>query len=145
MNSYQHVLAAVGFTPEDSQVLQRAVQLAQANNADLTVLHVVEYAAIAYSGDLIMPEEVVVDQQLAEEAQKRLTALCSTLELPGAASAVVIGTPKQEIVRIAKERGVDLIVVGSHGRHGLQLLLGSTANGVLHLAECDVLAVRVRG
>jgi universal stress protein A len=48
-------------------------------------------------------------------------------------------------VRIAKERGVDLIVVGSHGRHGLQLLLGSTANGVLHLAECDVLAVRVRG
>jgi universal stress protein A len=38
---------------------------------------------------------------------------------------------------------VDLVVVGSYGRHGLQLLLGSTANGVLHLAACDVLAVRV--
>jgi universal stress protein A len=44
---------------------------------------------------------------------------------------------------MAVERGADLIVIGSHGRHGLQLLLGSTANGVLHLSECDVLAVRV--
>jgi universal stress protein A len=38
---------------------------------------------------------------------------------------------------------MDLVVVGSHGRHGLSLLLGSTANGVLHGAGCDVLAVRV--
>ena len=56
---------------------------------------------------------------------------------------VELGAPKHEIVRVAKEQGVDLVVVGSYGRHGLQLLLGSTANGVLHLAACDVLAVRV--
>ena len=42
-----------------------------------------------------------------------------------------------------EEAGADIIVVGSHGRHGLALLLGSTANGVLHGASCDVLAVRV--
>ena len=42
-----------------------------------------------------------------------------------------------------KRKGADVIVVGSHGRHGLALLLGSTANGVLHGATCDVLAVRV--
>jgi len=44
---------------------------------------------------------------------------------------------------VADEQGADLIIVGSHGRHGLALLLGSTANGVLHGAACDVLAVRV--
>ena len=44
---------------------------------------------------------------------------------------------------MAKDIGADLIVVGSHGRYGLALLMGSTANGVLHGATCDVLAVRV--
>ena len=55
-----------------------------------------------------------------------------------------MGSPKTEIVRVANEHKVDLIIVGSHGRHGLALLLGSTANGVLHHATCDVLAVRLR-
>ena len=54
------------------------------------------------------------------------------------------GIPKQEIIHIAEQEQVDLIVVGSHGRHGLALLLGSTANSVLHYAKCDVLAVRLR-
>lgn len=56
---------------------------------------------------------------------------------------VVVGMPDTEIHRFADENGVDLIVVGSHGRHGFALLLGSTSTGVLHGAQCDVLAVRV--
>ncbi|MDN5937003.1 MAG: universal stress protein, partial [Nitrosospira sp.] len=54
------------------------------------------------------------------------------------------GVPEREIVRIAEEERVDLIVVGSHGRHGLALLLGSTANSVLHHAKCDVMAIRLQ-
>jgi universal stress protein A len=54
-----------------------------------------------------------------------------------------MGSPKLEIVRVAEENNVDLIIVGSHGKHGIALLLGSTANGVLHHAKCDVLAVRI--
>jgi universal stress protein A len=53
------------------------------------------------------------------------------------------GQPRQEIHGLAKEQHCDLIVVGSHGRHGLALLLGSTANDILHGASCDVLAVRL--
>ena len=53
------------------------------------------------------------------------------------------GQPRQEIHTLAKAQECDLIVVGSHGRHGLALLLGSTANDVLHGAPCDVLAVRL--
>ena len=56
---------------------------------------------------------------------------------------MVWGVPGQEIVRIAEQEHIDLIVVGSHGRHGLALLLGSTANSVLHHAGCDVMAVRL--
>ena len=54
------------------------------------------------------------------------------------------GIPKQEIINVAEQQQVDLIVVGSHGRHGLALLLGSTANSILHTAKCDVLAVRLK-
>lgn len=61
-----------------------------------------------------------------------------------ASSATVYGQPRQEIHRLAAEQACDLIVVGSHGRHGLALLLGSTANDVLHGAPCDVLAVHLK-
>ncbi len=56
---------------------------------------------------------------------------------------MVVGRPGSEIRRQAEENDADLIVIGSHGRHGIQLLLGSTANSVLHGAACDVLAVRI--
>jgi universal stress protein A len=56
---------------------------------------------------------------------------------------LVWGVPKEEITQIAQQENVDLIVVGSHGRHGFALLLGSTANSILHHAHCDVLAVRL--
>jgi len=49
-----------------------------------------------------------------------------------------------EITRYADDKQADLIVIGSHGRHGLQRLLGSTATPVLHNAKCDVLAVRIK-
>lgn len=63
--------------------------------------------------------------------------------MPADRVSVRIGVPKFEITAMANEIGADLIVLGSHGRHGWRLILGSTANGVLHLAEADVLAVRI--
>jgi universal stress protein A len=56
---------------------------------------------------------------------------------------MIWGSPRQEVVQLAEREQVDLIVVGSHGRHGLSLLLGSTANSVLHYARCDVMAIRL--
>jgi universal stress protein A len=56
---------------------------------------------------------------------------------------MVWGVPGPEIVRLAEEEDIDLVIVGSHGRHGLALLLGSTANSVLHHTKCDVMAVRL--
>lgn len=143
MSTYQHVLVAVDFSKDNHAIVERAMEVAQRNTAKLTLLHVVEYASIAYAGDLVMPEEVMMDKELMAQAEKQLVDLKNSLQLSKIDTAVEIGSPKHEIVRVAEERDVDLIVIGSHGRHGLQLLLGSTANGVLHQAKCDVLAVRV--
>jgi universal stress protein A len=140
---YTHVLVAVDFAPDNSAVLDRAVEIAQHYQAALTLLHVVEYTESAYSGELVVPGDASMDKELIEHAEKRLAELKEQIRMPSAETRVELGTPKHEIVRVAEESKVDLVVTGSHGRHGLQLLLGSTANGVLHLAKCDVLAVRV--
>jgi len=77
-------------------------------------------------------------------AKLRLAKLAEKLAVTEDRLWLEMGSPKSEIIRVAEENKVDLIVVGSHGRHGLGLLLGSTANGVLHHAACDVLAVRLQ-
>ena len=84
-----------------------------------------------------------VQNQLEEQAKGRLEAIGKGLNITQKDQHVIIGQPAHEMHRFATENGVDLIVVGSHGRHGLSLILGSTSTGVLHGSECDVLAVRV--
>ena len=64
-------------------------------------------------------------------------------DIPEAHRHFLNGTPSREIHNFAEENGTDLIVLGTHGQKGVQLLLGATANSVLHGAACDVLAVRV--
>jgi universal stress protein A len=91
-----------------------------------------------------IPSNLDLTEEIMAAAKKRLTKLAERLNVPQDRMWLEMGSPKLEIVRVAKENNVDLIIVGSHGRHGLALLLGSTANGVLHHAVCDVLAVRLR-
>lgn len=144
MALYQHVLLAVDFFEHGGQVVQKARQIAEQNNARLSLVHVVDNLPItdpAYGP--IIPFDVDLTQELLEATKKRLAELGAKLDVPVERQWLEMGSPKLEIVRVAEENQVDLIVVGSHGRHGLALLLGSTANGVLHHAQCDVLAVRL--
>ena len=80
---------------------------------------------------------------LPEQARERIAGLADSIHLKEGEQHVVYGRPEREVHRIAKESDVDLIVVGSHGRQGLALILGSTSTSILHGACCDVLAVRV--
>jgi universal stress protein A len=140
--SYQHILLAVDLTEESQQVADKAVLLAQQGSSRLSLIHIIEPLSFAYGGDVPM-DLSTIQEQLDEHAQKRLQEFAAQLPIEIDKVHVVSGHTESEIHRIAKEGAVDLIVVGSHGRHGLSLLLGSTANGVLHGAKCDVLAVRV--
>jgi universal stress protein A len=143
MGTYSHVLFATDFSPESEAAGRKATEIAALTGARLSLLHVVEYSAMEYAGEIPIPENIDLDQRRIEVARGQIADLAQRLGAAGAPTFVELGAPKHEIVRVAKEQGADLIVVGSYGRHGLQLLLGSTANGVLHLATCDVLAVRV--
>ena len=143
MTEYKHILMAVDFTPEAELVTNKGRNLAALFGAKTSLIHVVEFSSAMYPGESPLPEDANPSHRLMERARIDLKELAVTHGLPEAKRHVELGVAKHEIVRIAKDNDVDLIVIGSHGRHGLQLLLGSTANGVLHLAGCDVLAVRV--
>jgi universal stress protein A len=143
MADYQHLLVAVDFSSETEYVVDRAVELASKQGAKLSFIHVVEYTGYLYPPDTPLPFDVDLEQQFVDTATKNLGALAEGRGLPDAARYVEVGSPMQEIVRIAQTLDADLIVIGSHGRHGLQRILGSTASGVLHTSTCDVLAVRV--
>ncbi|MBU2707870.1 universal stress protein [Zooshikella marina] len=141
MSRYKHILVAVDLTEEADIVLQRAQEIAKDHNADITLVHVVEPLSVAYGSDIPL-DLTTLQEEIAQQARQRISELAKRLNNEGH-QHVVYGRPEKEIHRIAEERNVDLIVVGSHGRHGLALILGSTSTGILHGAKCDVLAVRV--
>lgn len=140
---YTNILLATDFSPEAEQAEQKAVNLAKQCGADISLVHVVDYyPSMQLEGGLAMLPNI--EERLNEKAQEDLEACVARLPITFKATHIGHGPPKGVIIDYAREIGADLIVLGSHGRHGLGLLLGSTATGVLHVAECDVLAVRVR-
>ncbi|GAB1265349.1 universal stress protein [Aurantivibrio infirmus] len=140
MSNYKNILVALDLTEESSQIMQKAVALA--DGSKISLVHVIEPLAYAYGGDIPM-DLSEVQTQLQQQATEQLAKLASAASVSKDNQFVVIGQPASEIHRIADEQDADLVVVGSHGRQGLALLLGSTSNGVLHGTKCDVLAVRV--
>ena len=142
MGQYNHILLAADFTQESELVEKRAAALKQTFSATLSIIHVLEPISIAYGGEF--PVDLGdLHKELEKQALSQLQQLGEKLEVPKERQHLEVGITEKEILRIATDQGVDLIVMGSHGRHGLALLLGSTANAVLHHADIDVLAVRV--
>lgn len=142
MANYQHILVGIDLSEESQQVFDRALSLAKNNHAKLSLVHIVEPLTFAYGGDIPI-DLSEIQEQLHQQAKKHLASFTEQLDVDSRDTYINVGQPVSEIHRLADELNVDLVIVGSHGRHGLALLLGSTANGVLHGAHCDVLAVRV--
>lgn len=145
MEHYKHILLAVDFFEKDQIINDKAHDLANKYQATLSIVHVIDSVPVIDAGyGTEIPFNLDLSAELMAEAKKRLAQLAEKLAVPDTNLYLEMGSPKAEIIRVADENKVDLIVVGSHGRHGLALLLGSTANGVLHHANCDVLAVRLQ-
>ncbi len=141
MVQYKHILLTTDFSEGSASVTKKACDLAKQMGAKLSLLHVVEPLP-GYGYAFIGSAEVEV--QLIEEAKKQIANMGKKHSIPKDNQHVEVGPTKIEINRVAKELNVDLIIVGSHGRHGLGYLLGSTANAVIHSAECDVLTIRMK-
>ena len=142
MSIYQNILVAIDLNQEAKKVVQKAHHLSLQSGAKLTLIHVTEPLSYAYGGDIPM-DLTVMQTQLHEDAEVRMNNFVKQQELSNVDQLLVSGHIETEVHRVAIELSTDLIVVGSHGRHGLALLLGSTSNGILHGATCDVLAVRI--
>lgn len=145
MADYQNILLAADFSVHGNYVASRAKRLADLCNARLNIIHVVDNISMpdtAYGTVIPLGEDS--SYELLEAKKSRLTEIGDRFGIGVSRRWLVWGVPGHEIVQMAEQEHIDLIVVGSHGRHGLALLLGSTANSILHHAKCDVMAIRLQ-
>lgn len=142
MPTYHKILVAIDVSEESAQVLAAARDIAGGDTASISVIHVMENYLTSYN--LYGYTPAFNDTEIREQIFKQLSEQVSKAGLSPDCLTVAMGDAATLITDKAKEDKADLIVVGSHGRHGIKLLLGSTANGVLHHAHCNVLAVRIR-
>jgi len=141
---YKHILVAVDLDEKAPLLIAKAQQLAALGGAKVTVLNVIEILANLYVGDDWLGGGVNVAELQADLLTQREKQLQELLEtLPGVFGLQRQGSPATVIRECATEIDASVIVVGTHGRHGLELLLGSISNGVLHGTPCDVLAVKI--
>jgi universal stress protein A len=145
MSDYRKILVAVDLSDDSTIILDKARHLAQANEAELSLVHVQAPLAVSYALDIPSINLADLHAELTDEAHRRLLTLGGTVDIPASRLHSLIGQPAREIRALAKTLGVDLIVTGGHGKHGLDLLLGSTSTEVAHGISCDLLIVKLPG
>ena len=140
----QHILVPIDFSATADRALEYAIALAQQLHARLTLLHVLHLTPLE-TGDILTAPHGDYVQTLETEAQHLLQASLERVQRVGLQGDALLanGTPAQTIMDTAGEQGVDLILMGTHGRTGLtHVLLGSVAEHVVRQAPCPVLVIR---
>lgn len=143
MAGYKKLLVLLDLSQDSEQVAIAGRDMAAHSNASMVILHVVEFVPVEPLGESLMPTAQIEDE-LINRSREQLSALITRLGLANATGRVEAGNTKSEILRVADEEQVDLIVLGSRERHGLAILVNFTEDTVLHAAHCDVLAVRLK-
>lgn len=144
---YRHLLVASDFSSFSQAALNKAVELATPFKAKITLLHAAEtLSAEIYPtlGELSIP--VLADNPELEKKQlarlkKELDESIQELDYPQITTVIEIGSTAETILEYASKQNIDLIVMGSHSRRGLARLVGSSTNGVINNASCDVLVI----
>lgn len=146
MSGYRKIAVAIDLSSESVAILERA-RAVSGPDGEIHLIYVQEPMDSVYMG--VVPYGPVfvgmdeVEENLRSELREKLDAIGEKYGVAENARHFLSGTPAREIHRFAEENDMDLIVLGTHGQKGVQLLLGATANSVLHGSACDVLAVRV--
>lgn len=143
---YKHILLATELINVSQVIEEQAALMQNLTGAKLSIIYVIEPVPSAYA---VTEAAIAYDYRKNRKSlEKKVLKLIENLEkrLNISDTRVIIsdGRVSDEILRFANSEDIDLIIIGSHGCHGIKLLLGSTANAVLHEANCDVLAVRIK-
>lgn len=140
---YKKILVAVDLSEDSPIVMDKARDLAKAYAAEVSVVHVIEPIAVGYAIEVSSVDIEGLHQEASRQARDALLELGRNLDIPENRLYSKLGHPAREIRCLAEDIGADLIVMGSHGRHGWELLFGSTSNEVSHGVKCDLLSVRI--
>ena len=141
------ILVPTDFSECGNYALSCAASLARTFKASIVCVHVIEpiVPTVGYSG-MSEPLPIAdISEQLEDSAERELPKLAECEECAGldVEEVIVHGEAASEIVQVAKDREIDLIVISSHGRTGLgRILFGSTAEAVVRHAPCPVLVVK---
>lgn len=141
MDAFHHVLVGVDLDGGNaSGILARACQLADAD--EIEVVHVCDHLHKRFEtyGSGGIPDSAELDRLVIADAESRLEEICASF---GITHHKVLGGNVADAMHAYAEGAADLVVVGSHGRHGVQTLFGSRSNAVIHGTPCDVLAVHI--
>jgi universal stress protein A len=165
----RHVLVPTDFSEPANHAVQYAIEEATVHDAKVTLLHVqpstagtdvyyvrgepspgleagFDLVADGRLGPAPVAEPTVVLHDLVEEALTRLRDLVPKTFHGAWDVEIAVGRPAETIIRLSQERGVDLIVMATHGRTGLgHVVLGSVAEKVVRLALCPVLTIKHKG
>lgn len=148
MAGLKRILHATDFSKASARALQEAVKLAKENSARLLVVHVIEptpyVAGGEFGGAEIYMKLEDATKRNAQSSMSKLMQRLKKLKIK-AESLLLRGAAHEQIVKAAKSKKADMIVIGTHGRTGLsKLFLGSVAGKVVSLATCPVMTVRGR-
>ena len=145
MSIYNHVIVAIDPFIDCSQILSKALKMKTADG-HIHLIHVMDIVMIFPSAPLAPPmtDLPAAHAESKDAAHKSMLDLAKLHNINEENVHIQIGSVAKEIKKFATEINADLIVVGSHGRHGIGLLLGSTASSVIHGAPCDILVVKIK-
>jgi nucleotide-binding universal stress UspA family protein len=148
MRRFRRILHPTDFSKASGPAFRRALALARQNRAELRLVHVVIPRALVLEDSFMTAKTwQAITEADRRDAARRLRALSARAKNAGARAraALLQGIPFEQIVREARRRRADLVVMGTHGRTGVaRFFLGSVASRVLALATCPVLTVRGR-
>lgn len=147
MNTISRILVPIDFLPHSAEAVRRALDIARRFSAEVVLLHVYQPAEYPMSaGDVVYDERQL--ERVTQQVRDRLDAVCREVDpigRLGVSTRVLQGTPEHAIVEAASSEPFDLIVMGTHGRTGVdRIVSGSIAEHVMRLAPCAVLTVKSR-
>lgn len=145
MELYKNILVAVDLTRDSAMIVDKARNLAKQYEAELSIVHVIEPIAVGYAVEVTTVDIEGLHEEVTKQAKSSLKELGNSVDIPDHRLHTMLGQPAREIRELAKKVEADLIIMGGHGRHGWELLFGSTSASVTHGAGCDLLIVHIEG
>lgn len=146
MKKFEKIVIAIDFSENSDYAFEYALTLAKQFNSELTVMHVINEPVDLRGFYVPHISFEQLEKEIEEGAYKMMDKFCQARlgEFTDYKTTIVSGIPYEEILRKAEETGASLIVMGTHGRTGLDhLIFGSTAERVVRSASCPVLTIRL--